>query len=137
MMNWLVSLTARLLTYIQGAPANLYVYNAVMKPHDRLMGLDLPHGGQYVYSCILKPILPNTLLFLTFRHVGAVFPTAIRLTPRRSRQSRITLRQCPTASTRPRDISIMMPFWPAPYCIGPRLLWPARAHTRESSIMPR
>ena len=37
-------------TYTQpsflGAPANLYVYGALMKPHDRLMGLDLPHGGQ-------------------------------------------------------------------------------------------
>ena len=31
---------------LSGAPANLYVYSAVMKPHDRLMGLDLPHGGQ-------------------------------------------------------------------------------------------
>ncbi|ORX49147.1 glycine hydroxymethyltransferase [Hesseltinella vesiculosa] len=30
---------------LSGAPANLYVYGAVMKPHDRLMGLDLPHGG--------------------------------------------------------------------------------------------
>lgn len=30
---------------ILGAPANLYVYGAIMKPHDRLMGLDLPHGG--------------------------------------------------------------------------------------------
>ncbi|OLL26913.1 Serine hydroxymethyltransferase, cytosolic [Neolecta irregularis DAH-3] len=30
---------------LSGAPANLYVYQAVMKPHDRLMGLDLPHGG--------------------------------------------------------------------------------------------
>ena len=33
---------------LSGAPANLYVYSALMKPHERLMGLDLPHGGQYV-----------------------------------------------------------------------------------------
>ncbi|KAJ3257096.1 Serine hydroxymethyltransferase, cytosolic [Boothiomyces macroporosus] len=30
---------------LSGAPANLYVYSALMKPHERLMGLDLPHGG--------------------------------------------------------------------------------------------
>lgn len=30
---------------LSGSPANLYVYQAVMKPHDRLMGLDLPSGG--------------------------------------------------------------------------------------------
>ncbi|KAJ1339297.1 hypothetical protein BSLG_006064 [Batrachochytrium salamandrivorans] len=28
---------------LSGAPANLYVYSALMKPHERLMGLDLPH----------------------------------------------------------------------------------------------
>lgn len=30
---------------MSGAPANLYVYSALMNTHDRLMGLDLPHGG--------------------------------------------------------------------------------------------
>ncbi|AEO64737.1 d4d3df69-58bc-4b0f-b991-e4f668048dbf [Thermothielavioides terrestris] len=30
---------------LSGAPANLYVYSALMETHDRLMGLDLPHGG--------------------------------------------------------------------------------------------
>lgn len=30
---------------LSGAPANLYVYSALMETHDRMMGLDLPHGG--------------------------------------------------------------------------------------------
>lgn len=30
---------------LSGSPANMQVYQAVMKPHERLMGLDLPHGG--------------------------------------------------------------------------------------------
>ena len=28
-----------------GAPANFIVYTGLIKPHDRIMGLDLPHGG--------------------------------------------------------------------------------------------
>ena len=31
---------------LSGSPANMCVFSAVCKPHDRIMGLDLPHGGQ-------------------------------------------------------------------------------------------
>ncbi|ODV64024.1 serine hydroxymethyltransferase [Ascoidea rubescens DSM 1968] len=30
---------------LSGSPSNLQVYQALIKPHERLMGLDLPHGG--------------------------------------------------------------------------------------------
>jgi len=30
---------------LSGSPANFCVFSAVCKPHDRIMGLDLPHGG--------------------------------------------------------------------------------------------
>jgi glycine/serine hydroxymethyltransferase len=31
-----------------GSPANFQVYTATLLPHERMMALDLPHGGQSV-----------------------------------------------------------------------------------------
>jgi glycine hydroxymethyltransferase len=33
-----------------GSPANFAAYTAVLKPHDRLMGLDLPSGGHLTHG---------------------------------------------------------------------------------------
>ncbi|EFY93008.1 serine hydroxymethyltransferase precursor [Metarhizium acridum CQMa 102] len=61
--NWGVNVQA-----LSGAPANLYVYSAVMSTHDRLMGLDLPHGGHlsHGYQTPTKKISFISKYFETF-----------------------------------------------------------------------
>jgi glycine hydroxymethyltransferase len=52
---------------LSGAPANLYVYSALMDTHDRLMGLDLPHGGHlsHGYQTATKKISAVSKYFET------------------------------------------------------------------------
>ena len=53
---------------LSGSPANLQVYQAVMRPHERLMGLDLPHGGHlsHGYQTPQKKISAISTYFETF-----------------------------------------------------------------------
>ncbi|KXL42972.1 hypothetical protein M433DRAFT_297553 [Acidomyces richmondensis BFW] len=53
---------------LSGSPANLQVYQAIMRPHERLMGLDLPHGGHlsHGYQTPSKKISAVSTYFETF-----------------------------------------------------------------------
>lgn len=53
---------------LSGAPANLYIYYAVVKPGERIMGLDLPHGGHlsHGYQTPTKKISAISAYYETF-----------------------------------------------------------------------
>ncbi|RVX69493.1 putative serine hydroxymethyltransferase, mitochondrial [Exophiala mesophila] len=53
---------------LSGSPANLYAYSALLNTHERIMGLDLPHGGHlsHGYQTPTKKISMISKYFETF-----------------------------------------------------------------------
>jgi glycine hydroxymethyltransferase len=53
---------------LSGSPANFWTYTALLKPFDRIMALDLPHGGHlsHGYQTPLKKISAVSTYFEVF-----------------------------------------------------------------------
>lgn len=64
-----------------GSPANFAAYTAVLKPHDRIMGLDLPDGGQSVSTAAFYFVLPFGAFFVLILFLFKAAPVSLLTKP--------------------------------------------------------
>lgn len=56
---------------LSGSPANFHVYTALLKPHERIMALDLPHGGHLSHGYQVSGTVALKSVQMLSRHMEA------------------------------------------------------------------